>query len=186
MKKLLSLLAVLIAVVLCAPTSAPAQPSERVSPLAVTTARYDAGHMSVYYSRPGIADPKSGETRTIWGGLVPFGKVWRTGANEATLLVTQNDLTIGDTTLPAGAYTLFTLPGEDGSMTLIINKQVGQWGSRYNEEHDVVRLPMEGSDLEETVDRFTMELKRTPDTNEGTLTLSWEKKAFSIGFTYGG
>lgn len=186
MKTLLGSLVLLFSLILFVVPAAQAQPAQRVSPLAVTTARYDAGHMSVYYSRPAIADPRSGEPRVIWGGLVPYGQVWRTGANEATLLVTQNDLRIGETLLPAGAYTLFTLPEEDGTMSLIINKQVGQWGSRYNAEHDLVRLPMQGTELEETVDRFTLELKRTPETNEGTLTLSWEKKAFSIGFTYGG
>ena len=60
--------------------------------------------------------------RQIWGGLVPNGKVWRTGSDEATLLITQKPIVINGTTVPAGAYTLFTMPNEDGSAKLIINK----------------------------------------------------------------
>ena len=88
----------------------------------------------IIYGRPYSKDPKSGEVRKIWGGLVPYGKVWRTGSDEATLLITQKPIVIGETTIPAGAYTLFTLPQEDGTAKLIINKQVGQWGLSYDEK----------------------------------------------------
>src|ERR1019366_10273065 len=97
----------------------------------------------IIYGRPYSKDPKSGEVRKIWGGLVPYGKVWRTGSDEATLLITQKPIVIGETTISAGAYTLFTLPAEDGPAKLIINKQVGQWGvgpGSYDEKQDLARV----------------------------------------------
>src|SRR5690242_794256 len=101
---------------------------KRVSPHETVSAVIDGTRVTVTYGRPYTKDPKTGEARKIWGGLVPFGKVWRTGADEATTLIAQKPITIGGTAVPAGAYTLFTLPAEDGSAKLIVNKQVGQWG----------------------------------------------------------
>src|SRR3954464_14790153 len=109
-------------------------PKPRVSPHDAAHATVDDAQIVIVYGRPYTKDPKSGEPRKIWGGLVPFGKVWRTGADEATLLITQQPITMGDTTIPAGAYTLYTLPNEDGSAKLIVNKQVGQWGTQYDEK----------------------------------------------------
>ena len=76
------------------------------------------------------------------GGLVPYGQVWRTGANAATTLVTPRDLRIGDTPVPAGTYTLYTLPGES-EWQLIINRQTGQWGTEYDQAQDLARIPMQ-------------------------------------------
>jgi hypothetical protein len=101
---------------------------KRVSPHETTSAVIDGNRVTVVYGRPYTKDPHTGEMRKIWGGLVPYGKVWRTGADEATLLITQKPIMFGDTAVPAGVYTLFTLPQEDGAAKLIINKQVGQWG----------------------------------------------------------
>src|SRR4051812_20466704 len=92
-----------------------AQPKARTSPHETTGAVIDGNRVTVVYGRPYTKDPKSGEPRKIWGGLVPFGKIWRTGADEATLLITQKPIAFGETTIPAGAYTLWTLPNEDGS-----------------------------------------------------------------------
>jgi hypothetical protein len=162
-----------------------AQPKVRVSPHEVSTARFETGHISVYYGRPYRKDPKTGEQRQVWGGVVPFGKVWRTGANEATLLVTHTDITLADNTrLPAGAYSLYSIPAEDGSLTLIVNKQVGQWGTRYDETQDVVRLKLTGTEVKEPVEQFTIQLARVEKTNQGTITLSWEHRAFTTKFTY--
>ena len=79
--------------------------------------------------------------RKIMGQLVPYGKIWRTGANEATGFVTDTDLDIGGTKVPAGKYTLYTLPGES-SWQLVINKQTGQWGTEYDEKQDLARIPL--------------------------------------------
>src|SRR5438105_2506435 len=86
---------------------------KRISPPDITGASIDGNRVTVWYSRPYTKDPNTGEPRKIWGGLVPYGKVWRTGANEATLMVTQQAIVMGGTPIPAGAYTLFTLPAAD-------------------------------------------------------------------------
>jgi len=137
------------------------------------------------YGRPYTKDPKSGEARKIWGGLVPYGKVWRTGADEATLLITQKPIMIGETTVPAGAYTLFTLPAEDGSAKLIINKQVGQWGvgpGAYDEKQDLARIDLKKEALEKPVDQFTMSVGKNPS-GGGLIKLMWEDTQYSVAFT---
>src|ERR1700744_1502662 len=131
MKKLKSLL-VLTTIIIAGTLPLLAQ-QKRVSPHETVGAVIAGDRVTVVYGRPYTKDPKSGEARKIWGGLVPYGQVWRTGADEATLLITQKPLVMGDTTIPAGVYTLYTLPQEDGTAKLIVNKQVGQWGTQNYE-----------------------------------------------------
>jgi len=94
--------------------------------------------IDISYNSPSIRN------RKIFGGLVPFGEVWRTGANPATTLVTSVDITIGSLAIPAGTYTLYTLPGES-QWLFIVNKQIGQWGTEYHQEQDLGRIPMEAA-----------------------------------------
>ena len=149
--------ALVAATVLASALPVLAQNPKRVSPMAVTgPIVIDGGRVTIYYSRPYTKDPMTGQPRKIWGGLVPYGKVWRTGANEATLLVTQQPTRIGGVTVPAGAYTLFTLPAADGSAKLIINKQVGQWGLQYDEKQDIARVDLKKDATDRPVDQFTM------------------------------
>src|SRR6476659_10975432 len=89
-----------------------AQERKRVSPHETVTATIDGSEVTIVYGRPYTKDPKSGAARKIWGELVPFSKVWRAGADEATLLTTQQAFDIGGTTVPAGTYSLFMLPEE--------------------------------------------------------------------------
>src|SRR6476469_6554708 len=103
-----------------------AQDKPRVSPHETVNADIDGTAVTIVYGRPYTKDPKTGAPRKIWGELVPFGKVWRTGADEATLLTTKGSLDIGGTTVPAGTYSLFTQPEQNGSAKLIVNKQTGQ------------------------------------------------------------
>ena len=106
------------------------------------------------------------------GELVPYGKVWRTGANAATTLTTEGDLMIGTVHVPAGKYTLFTNPGEK-EWTLIINKQDGQWGTNYDETKDLGRTKMVVKNLGTPVETF--QIGFTPvNPNQATLTFSWE------------
>jgi hypothetical protein len=84
--------------------------------------------------------------RKIFGGLVPYDKVWRTGANPATALKTEVNLKIGTATVPAGSYTLYTLPST-GTWKLIINKQTGQWGTKYDQGQDLARVDMKKETL---------------------------------------
>ena len=120
--------------------------------------------------------------RKIWGGLVPYGKVWRTGSDEATLLITQKPLVIGETTVPAGAYSLYTLPNEDGTAKLIINKQIGQWGTQYDESQDLARVDLKKSDLEKPADQFTMAVAKGAS-GGGVIKLMWETTQYTVDFT---
>ena len=107
----------------------------RVSPLAsVSQTIGEATEITIQYSRPGV------KGRTIWGDLVKYGDVWRTGANEATAISFSQDVVVEGQALPAGRYSFHTIPGKD-SWTLIFNKQAEQWGSyNYNPEMDALRL----------------------------------------------
>jgi hypothetical protein len=158
--------------------------NRRVSPHETTGAVIDGNRVTIVYGRPYTKNPRSGETRKIWGSLVPYGKVWRTGADEATLLIIQKPIEIGGKEIPAGAYTLFTLPEEDGAK-LIINKQIGQWGigpGSYDESQDVARVDMKKQTLDNPVDQFTMAVQRNPS-GGGLLTMKWENTEYSVPFT---
>jgi hypothetical protein len=155
------------------------------SPHETTSKVIDGSRVTLVYGRPYTKNPRTGEVRKIWGGLVPYGKVWRTGADEATLLITQKPLAFGDTTVPAGAYTLFALPAEDGSAKLIINKQIGQWGvgpGSYDEKQDLARLDLKKETLDKPVDQFTMAIDKGAS-GGGMLKMSWENTAYSVAFT---
>lgn len=158
---------------------------KRVSPHETTGAVIDGNRVTIVYGRPYTKDPKSGEARKVWGTLVPYGKVWRTGSDEATLLVTQKTIKFGDTEVPAGAYTLFTLPNEDGTAKLIINKQVGQWGigpGSYDEKQDLARVDLKKDALDTPVDEFTMSVGRNTG-GGGLIKMMWENTQYSVAFT---
>jgi len=155
---------------------------KRISPHETVSAVVDGNRVTVVYGRPYTKDPKTGEPRKIWGGLVPFGKVWRTGADESTLLITQQPITMGDTTIPAGAYTLYTLPNEDGSAKLIVNKQIGQWGTQYDEKQDLARIDLKKDATEKPVDQFTMSVGKNSG-GGGILKMMWEETQYSIPYT---
>ncbi len=158
---------------------------KRVSPHETTGAVIDGNRITVVYGRPYSKDPHTGEVRKIWGGLVPYGKVWRTGADEATLLVLQKPVAIGETTIPAGAYTLWTLPNEDGTAKLIVNKQVGQWGvgrGSYDEQQDLARVDLKKEATDATADQFTIAVAKNA-AGGGVIKLSWENTQYSVAFT---
>lgn len=118
--------------------------------------------------------------RDLFGNIVPWGERWRTGANRATHFYTSNDLIFGDLEVPAGEYTLFTIPEEDGG-TLIINKETGQNGQSYDEEQDLGRAPMEISTKEEATEAFTIRVEETD--KGGQLNLIWGNTVFYSEFT---
>jgi hypothetical protein len=184
MNKLTSALVACFVLAVCAMPSMAQQ--KRISPHETISGRFDGKLVIIVYGRPYTKDPKTSEMRKIWGGLVPYGKVWRTGADEATLLITQQPLVMGDTTIPAGAYTLWTLPAEDGSAKLIINKQIGQWGigpGSYDEKQDLARIDMKKDTLDTPVIQFTMSVGKNPDGDGGLLKMSWENTQYSVPFT---
>jgi hypothetical protein len=161
----------------------------RLSPHDTISSVIDGNRVMIVYGRPFTKNPRTGEVRKIWGGLVPFGKVWRTGADEATLFITQQPLTLGGAAVPAGCYTLWTLPNEDGTAKLIINKQIGQWGidphepsNAYDDKQDLARVDLKSDHLDQSVDQFTIAIDKNPD-GGGLLKLSWENTQFSVPFT---
>jgi hypothetical protein len=129
---------------------------------------------SVHYCRPSMRG------RKIMGGVVPYGVVWRTGANAATSFVTQTDIVVSGVTVPRGSYTLYTLPSSK-KWKLIINKQTGQWGTVYNEKFDLARIPLKKIILKQPVEKFTMTLERTAE-KSGVMKLAWEKSQLSVEF----
>jgi len=161
---------------------APARRSPHDTISAVIGERRTGNRVTVVYGRPYTKDPRTGEQRKIWGTLVPYGKVWRTGADEATLFITQRPIVFGQVTIPAGAYTLFTLPMEDGTAKLIFNRQIGQWGTQYDETQDFARVDLKKEPLETPVDQFTMVVENNPN-GSGIVKLMWENTQYSAAFT---
>jgi hypothetical protein len=116
--------------------------------------------------------------RKIYGDLVPFGEVWRTGANEATTFVTSADVTVGGKSVPAGSYTLFTVPTAD-KWTLIINKKTGEWGIPYKYESDeLARVDMKVSKLPSPVENFTISYDKSG--SGCTMHIDWETTRASV------
>ena len=162
MRRTLSLTAALCLVA----TLGLAQNHKPLSPAAKAEAVIGGKNVTVTYSAPSKRD------RVIMGGLVPYGKVWRTGANAATTLETETDLMIGDLHVPAGSYSLFTIPGEK-EWTLIVNKQTGQWGTKYDEAQDLGRVKMTVKPVKDVVETFAIDVK-PGTTKNGTLLMTWE------------
>ncbi|HEY4930231.1 MAG TPA: DUF2911 domain-containing protein [Terriglobales bacterium] len=127
------------------------------------------------YSRPSM------RSRKIFGGLVPYGQVWRTGANSATSLKTDVDLTIAGAAVPAGSYTLYTIPNETG-WKLIINKQTGQWGTDYDDKQDLARVDMKVANNATPTEQFTISLDKT-GAGSVTLKLDWAGTTASVSIS---
>ena len=155
---------------------------KRVSPHETISHRIDRKLVTVVYGRPYTKDPKSGDPRKIWGTLVPYGKVWRLGSDEATLLVTEAPLQFGDTAVPPGAYSLYMLPDETGASKLIINKQVGQWGTVYDEKQDLARIDLKKDAADKPADQLTLAIE-APKDGGGLLRITWEDTTFTVPFT---
>ncbi|MGI8819814.1 MAG: DUF2911 domain-containing protein [Chthoniobacterales bacterium] len=165
---------------LLAATPLLAQEHQRVSPHETVEATIAGNEMSVVYGRPYTKDPKSGEKRKIWGTLVPYGKIWRMGADEATLFTTQQTIEMGGTTIPAGTYSLYLLPEENGDAKLIVNKQTGQWGTKYEETQDLARISMKKETNTSAPDQFTIAITETDAA--GSLKLMWDDRQYSVAF----
>lgn len=132
----------------------------------------DGNTVQIDYSRPSM------RSRKIFGGLVPYDQVWRTGANAATSLKTSVDLMIGGTKVPKGSYTIYSLPGMN-SWQLIINKQTGQWGTEYNQAQDLARIPMKVSQRSSGLEMFTISFDKMGG-DAATLKLEWENTTASV------
>lgn len=145
-----------------------------LSPRDTARAQVGGGTVLVDYGRPSMRG------RTIFGAVVPWNEVWRTGANEATQLVTDRTLVIGSHEIPPGTYSLWTIPDRNG-WTLIVNRQHGQWGTEYHADQDLVRIPMAVTPLETPVEQFTAAVTATGE--GGELSFAWERTKAELPFT---
>jgi hypothetical protein len=138
---------------------------KQLSPRDTARGNIGAASISVDYSRP------HARGRGLVGNIIPYEKVWRTGANAATQLTTSAPIKLAGIPLAAGTYTLWTVPHQNG-VDLIVNGQSGQWGTEYNRSRDIAKAPMQTSTLSTPVDQFTISVSGT-DARRGTLTLEW-------------
>lgn len=118
--------------------------------------------------------------RDLFGGIVPYGERWRTGANRATHFYTSSNIQIGDLDIPAGEYTIFTIPEEDGG-TMIINSETGQNGNSYDESQDFGRVPMEVEQTDQMTEAFTITVEETDE--GGRLNLIWGNTVYYVDFS---
>ena len=186
MKKILSTLAITTAAMIAAlPVMAQqtrAASTGGNSPHETTSKVIDGNRVTITYGRPYTTKPGTTEARKIWGGLVPYGKPWRMGADEATTLITQKPIVIGGKDIPAGAYTLYMLPNETDFSQLVISAGLGGWGIPVDTKHDLAQVELTKTALDKPVDQFTMAIDKNPD-GGGVLKLSWESTQFSVPFT---
>lgn len=145
-----------------------------LSPRDTVTATAGGANLWVDYSRP------ARRGRTIFGALVPYGQVWRTGANAATQFRTDRPLAFGEVVVPAGTWTLWSIPGPDG-WTLIVNEETGISGTARKPEKDRFRIPLQVTRLPESVERFTIAVD--PGPQGGVLRLEWDTTRASAPFT---
>lgn len=144
-----------------------------LSPRDTARAQVGTGHVLVDYGRPAVRG------RKIFGGVVPWETVWRTGANAATQLITDVSLDLGGTTIPQGTYSLWTIPSPTG-WTLIINRQHGQWGTEYDRTQDLARVDLRTRHRADPVERLTITI--TPRSAGGVLSFAWADTEASIPF----
>ena len=136
--------------------------SKRPSPPAKATGKVGNTTITIDYSRPSV------KGRNVWSELAPYGQVWRTGANEATTFEVNNDVMVEGKALPAGKYSLFTIPGEN-EWTVIFNKEPKQWGAyKYDETKDALRVTVKPKKAPKMTEQFTINV------NKGTVAMLWE------------
>lgn len=157
-------------------------PHETISTI-IGVDRKTGNRVTLTYGRPYSRDPKTGETRKIWGNLVKWDKADRLGSDEATLLLTQQPIQFGETVIPAGAYTLYIVPSEAGVSKLAFSTNLGKWGVPVDETHDLARIDLTKESLETTLDQLTLAVVNNKETGAGLLRISWENTQFSAPFT---
>jgi hypothetical protein len=151
------------------------RPTGMLSPRQTAFASVASGPILVNYGSPAV------RARTVWGGvLIPFDSVWRVGANEATHLATSKRLQMGDMTLEPGVYTLWAQHTRTGTF-LIVNKQVGQWGTQYNAANDLGRVAMQLNDAPAFVENFTITIRGLGQ-GRGAIDMAWGDKVASAPF----
>lgn len=138
-------------------------PAQRPSPASSTSQQLKKAKVTISYSSPSV------KGRKIWGELVPYGQVWRTGANEATTFEVDKDVKVQGKMLPAGKYALFTIPA-DGEWTIIFNKVAKQWGAyKYDQKEDALRVMAKPKKADTFSEKMTFAISK-----KGVVSLNWE------------
>ena len=164
MKKMLSLCFLLLLMAGSFTLMAQDDKSKRPSPPAKLETTIGDLNVVIDYSQPAV------KNRTLGKEIAPYGKVWRTGANEATTFTVNRDVKIEGQDLKAGTYTLYTIPGEE-EWTVIFNKQTGQWGTRYDEAQDALRVKVKPAKAADFAERMTF------SQDNGAIQLHWADTA---------
>jgi hypothetical protein len=151
------------------------KPTGVLSPRMTAYAAFQQGPITVNYGSPAVRG------RTVWGGvLIPFDTIWRTGANEAAHLATSKTIQFGDVTLAPGLYTVWIQHTQSGT-SLILSKQVGQWGTNYNPANDLGRVAMTLANAPEHVEDFTITVRALPQ-GRGAIDFAWGDKVATANF----
>jgi hypothetical protein len=172
MKKVLKISAIVI-VLLLALGFAYISYTSTLSPEAVVENTHNGFNVKATYCQPSV------KGRKIFGELVPYGEVWRTGANAATVIHLGQDVTVAGKPLAKGDYTLWTIPGPNG-WTAIFNKETGQWGTNYDETQDVLRVPVASGPHAPAAEQFTISFK--PAENGTDMILAWDQTQATVPF----
>lgn len=150
----------------------------------IGASRQTGSMLTITYGRPFLKHPRTGEVRKVWGGLVPWDKAWRLGADEATTIIAPHELQIGATTIPAGVYTLYLVPSQSGKSLLAFSRNIGKWGVPVDEKSDVARVEATKQTIPEMVEQLTIQVQNTPaQSMNGVLRIRWENTEFSVPFT---
>jgi hypothetical protein len=155
-------------------------PEPRPSPLALTHVTLDDGtYIKIHYGSPRMRG------RDIFGGLVPYGEVWRLGANEATEMTITKNIVLGGKQIPAGTYSLVAIPEED-KWTLVVNRSIGQWGAfSYSPETDLVRIEVPVEQAGQPHEAFTMNLVKNEGEKDARLVMVWDRTQVTVPITSG-
>lgn len=152
-------------------------PVRRKSPTAIATVKHAGTYVKIVYGQP----YKSG--REIFGNLVPYGEVWRTGANEATEITATGDIIFAGETLEAGTYSLFTIPNEE-TWTIILNSELGLWGAfDYDASKDVMRVEAEANRTEQTDEAFTIQFGEV-QADSADMIIKWDQTEVRVPITF--
>ena len=167
MKKQISFLVVLLVALFSVTTYAQKDKSKRPSPPAKAEGTIDGVKIVIDYSTPFV------KGRKIFGGLEPYGKVWRTGANEATSFEVDKNIKVEGKELPKGKYTLYSIPGEK-EWGVIFNKTTGQWGTEYSESTDALRVTVKTEKAAKLVEQFNIAIEGNK------IVFRWENSQFAV------
>lgn len=169
MKTMLKSATVLVAALTISVNAFAQETKKPASPPATATGKIKDANITIAYSSPSVKD------RKIWGDLVPFDKVWRAGANEATTFETDKDVTVQGKKLPAGKYSFFLIPKESGTWTAVFNKESKQWGAyKYQEGQDALRVDVKTKALQSKQEALVYKV------NKNGFTMDWDKVSVPV------